>query len=325
MALHIRPLEPGRDYPLAAELVKSDPLEARRSAKEIEALDEKLPKGCALRSWIAEEAGQPVGLLSLMKAVWEVREGGILMKVHLSPAASLSALRSCYSFLMREAKAMHGSFVVLWTRDDQARRVQFLLDSGFAQVKRHAVTRLKVADFFPTPYQPKITMLEKKGVSFLTGRQIEDQGHSLKSLVDSALEQVMREEYGFQGQSRPPFEKIIRRASESQASLLDTSFFAMHEGQIVGFTRLTPSDAEEGLWRTGLTGVVPSWRRRNVGTCVKVVSLMAAQEAGVKHVQTDNAEDTPTLHLNYQLGYKRVATLLEFERVMPRVLKDLPL
>lgn len=246
------------------------------------------------------------------------------MRIHLSPAASLSALRSSYSFLMREAKAMNGKFVVIWTRDEQARRVQFLQDAGFIQVKRHAVTRLKLSSFFPAPYQPKITMLEKKGVRFITGRQADDERLGLRKLLDAALEQVLREEYGFQGQSRPPYEKFVRRASESQADLLDTSFFALHEGQIVGFTRLTPSDAEEGLWRTGLTGVLPSWRRRKVGTCVKVLSLMAAQEQGVEWVQTDNAEDTPTLHLNYLLGYKRVATLLEYERVMPRVLKDLP-
>lgn len=324
MPLHIRPIEPGRDFPLAAELVNADPLEARRSAKEVEALDTKLPSGCSQRSWIVEEAGQPVGVLSLMRAIWDLRDGGVLMKIHLSPASSLSALRSCHSFLLREAKAMEGKFLVVWTRDDQARRVQFLQDSGFSQVKRHAVTRLKLSSFFPAPYQPKIIMLEKKGVRFLSGRQAEEENLSLKRLLDAALEKVLREEYGFDGHARPPYEKFVRRAAESQADLLDTSFFAIHEGQIVGFTRLTPSDVEPGLWRTGLTGVLPSWRRRKVGTCVKVASLMAAQERGVEWVQTDNAEDTPTLHLNYQLGYKRVATLLEYERVMPRVLKDLP-
>lgn len=324
MPLHIRPIEPGRDYPLASELVNADPLEAKRSAREVEAMDSKLPSGCGLKSWIVEEAGQPVGLLSLMRAIWDVRDGGILMRIHLSPAATLSALRSCHSFLMREAKAMNGKFVVVWSRDDQARRVQFLLDSGFTQVKRHAVTRIKLSNFFPIPYQPRITMLEKKGVRFITGRQAEEENLGLKKLLDAALEKVLREEYGFDGQARPPYEKFVRRAAESQADLLDTSFFAIHEGQIIGFTRLTPSDAEPGLWRTGLTGVLPSWRRRKVGTCVKVMSLMAAQEQAVEWVQTDNAEDTPTLHLNYLLGYKRVATLLEYERVMPRVLKDLP-
>lgn len=324
MPLHIRPLELGRDYPLAADLVKADPLEASRSASELEAMDSKLPRQCLLRTWIVEESGQAVGLISMMRAIWDVREGGILLRIHMTPAASLSALRSTYSFLMKEAKAMDGAFIVVWTRDDQTRRVQFFQDSGFLQVKRHAVTRLKVSQFFPDPYQPKITLLEKRGVEFMTGRQMSDQGMNVKAMVDAALEQVLREEYGFQGQPRPPYEKFVRRAAESQADMLDTSFFALHDGKVIGFTRLVPAQAEKGLWRTGLTGVLPSWRRRKVGTCVKVFSLMAAKEQGVEWVQTDNAEDTPTLHLNYLLGYKRTATLLEYERVMPKSLKDIP-
>ncbi len=324
MALHIRPLEPGRDYPLAADLIKADPLEASRSPLELEAMDSKLPQQCQLKTWIVEEGGQPVGLISMMKAIWDVRQGGILLRIHMSPASTLSALRSSYSFLMKEAKAIDAAFIVVWTRDDHVRRVQFFNDSGFQQVKRHAVTRLKVSQFFPDPYQPKITVLEKRGVEFMSGRQMADLGMNVKAMVDASLEQVLREEYGFQGQPRPPYEKFVRRAAESQSDLLDTSFFALHDGKVVGFTRLVPAQAENGLWRTGLTGVLPSWRRRKVGTCVKVVSLIAAKQKGVEWVQTDNAEDTPTLHLNYLLGYKRTATLLEYERVMPKSLKDIP-
>jgi GNAT superfamily N-acetyltransferase len=324
MALDFKVLEPDRDYQVAASLINGDPLEAKRSPDELERLDTKIPSSCMARSWVVSELGEPAAIVSLLNAVWDVRKGGCLMRLHLAPSASLSVLRSCYSFLFREAKARRASYVTVWTRDDSARRGQFLTDHGFKLVKRHAVTRIKVDDFIAEPYFGKAHVLKKQGVEFCTAADLSRQGLDHKRLIQEGIDAVLREEYGFQGGVMPPYEKFYRRAGEAHANHLDTSFCAMHEGKIIGFTRLFPSEAEPGLWRTGLTGVLPSWRHRKVGTSIKVQSLVEAKKRGVFAIQTDNAEDNPMLHLNLRLGFERVATLLEHEVMMPRVLpKDL--
>lgn len=318
MPLHIRPFDPGRDYPMASRLLNTDPLEAMRSPGELELLHDKLPASCQAKSWIAEEAGEPIAYLGSMKAVWDIRRGGRLLKLHFAPSASLSALRSVYTFLLRECRQDKAEFLVVWTRDDVVRRVQFLSDMGFSLVKRHAVTRIEVDKFIPEPYYPKVELLKKRGVVFSTAKELEASGRDVKQMLKGAIDEVLREEYGFQGESSPPFEKFVRRAADSQSLAPDTSFLALHEGRLVGFTRLIPSEAEPDCWRTGLTGIVPSWRKRKLGTCLKVRSLVAAKDAGIKFIQTDNAEDNPTLHLNFKLGFERIATLLEFEIVTPK-------
>ena len=86
----------------------------------------------------------------------------------------------------------------------------------------------------------------------------------------------------------------------------DLMFAAMHNDQIIGYSRVTPSVAMPKLVSTGLSGVIRAFRRAGVVTCLKVTGINALKEMGYDWVQTENDETNPMYQLNLILGFKRI-------------------
>jgi GNAT superfamily N-acetyltransferase len=92
----------------------------------------------------------------------------------------------------------------------------------------------------------------------------------------------------------------------------DQVWVATAEGEPVGYSYLAyrPSFVE-----TAFTGVLREHRNKGVAKALKLETLVQAITIGVHAVQTDNDyENAPILHLNEELGYREVASRLEFHK-----------
>ena len=64
----------------------------------------------------------------------------------------------------------------------------------------------------------------------------------------------------------------------------------------------------------GITGVVPSHRRRKIATMLKVCSARHAQQHGYRYITTDNEENNPMYRLNLQLGFEPLPAWVYYEK-----------
>ena len=72
---------------------------------------------------------------------------------------------------------------------------------------------------------------------------------------------------------------------------------------------------QRGVVTTDWTGVARAGRGRGVARAVKCETVMQAIALGVDRIRTDNDfKNTPILHINETMGYKRRADGIQFMR-----------
>jgi GNAT superfamily N-acetyltransferase len=87
---------------------------------------------------------------------------------------------------------------------------------------------------------------------------------------------------------------------------------AIAEGEPVGYSYLA---YRPSLVETGFTGVLREHRNKGLARALKLETLVQAIGLGVRAVETDNDyENAPILHLNEELGYRELASRLEFHK-----------
>jgi predicted GNAT family acetyltransferase len=57
---------------------------------------------------------------------------------------------------------------------------------------------------------------------------------------------------------------------------------------------------------TGLTGVLPEYRRQGICSAVKIHALLDLKKKGFKKVFTGNEENNPMFQINLMLGFKKI-------------------
>jgi GNAT superfamily N-acetyltransferase len=87
----------------------------------------------------------------------------------------------------------------------------------------------------------------------------------------------------------------------------ELSFAALHGDEVVGYAAL---QAFGDLAFHGLTAVRRGWRRRGIGTALKLAEISAAKEAGFRLLVTESEErNLPMRALNEKLGFRPAAEL----------------
>ena len=87
-------------------------------------------------------------------------------------------------------------------------------------------------------------------------------------------------------------------------------FVALHGDEVVGYASI---DVLPGGGFHGLTGVKRAWRRRGVGTALKVAQIRVARRAGLERLATESAEANLAMRrLNESLGYRPAPGVIVF-------------
>jgi GNAT superfamily N-acetyltransferase len=84
--------------------------------------------------------------------------------------------------------------------------------------------------------------------------------------------------------------------------------------QYVGMSVVNLMPTRPDTLFAGITGVVPSHRRRKIATMLKVCSARHAQQHGYRYITTDNEENNPMYRLNLQLGFEPLPAWVYYEK-----------
>jgi mycothiol synthase len=110
---------------------------------------------------------------------------------------------------------------------------------------------------------------------------------------------------------RQPFE-VFARWFDSPTVRLDRMWIAREGDDIVGISVLSYPPTRGNVW-TDWTGTARKVRGRGVARALKLETVMQAIGLGVKSVRTENdGENAPILHLNEQMGYRRIPGWTQF-------------
>jgi GNAT superfamily N-acetyltransferase len=85
----------------------------------------------------------------------------------------------------------------------------------------------------------------------------------------------------------------------------DATFVAVAGDAVVGYAKLSLTDAQPGTAYHDLTGVKRAWRGRGVARALKATQIAWAKRNGYARLSTANEErNAPIRRLNQRFGYR---------------------
>lgn len=298
------------DAAFAAEAeAATDPLH-RRSGAEL--LDQwvNTERGADVKRFAVQVGGVDLGWTSLVKP--HNSAGDAVWLYLIVPGEDEQVLEATLAFAEEEARELHPALLVshLWESEKAAIRV--LQRGGYEEKRRGRFWRLEL--------EPNAArLIELRAAARST---VESNGYRLAPAAELGGEAVYPALFAINDAASRDIPTTVPYTPETYATWLgwmeppgvpaDRIWVATAKAEPVGYSYLAyrPSIVE-----TGFTGVLREHRNKGLARALKLETLVQAIGLGVQAVETDNDyENAPILHLNEELGYRELASRLDFHK-----------
>lgn len=188
--------------------------------------------------------------------------------------------------------------------------IRFLEKRGYQEMLREWESRLNLTDFDDAPFGDWRGRLQASDITLQSWTDLAGNSENLHKLHD--LEARIEEDVPTsEASTKMAFKTwIASRQADNPDFLPDGYYVAVHEGEYVGISSVWAFDGTKNLY-VGLTGVLPSHRRKGIGLGLKVQVGLWAKAQGYQQIHTWNEQDNPMLDLNLKLGFIKQPTELE--------------
>jgi GNAT superfamily N-acetyltransferase len=249
--------------------------------------------------------GEIVGYCSAKPNVWVKEPGLFWITLMLLPDAQEQGIETeALGRMESEALRLGATKVAIRVRSDCPALIDATNHAGYTCVQRDLITRLDLAEFEMTRHVADIEKLTQHGIDIVSifdllqaGEGWLPEAYELNSALLADVELVG----GFQKRPYEDFRADVLNPEECDPKV---NLYARSNGKLVGETGLFPIQNAKHICLTGLTGVLPAFRRKGIATALKVRSLQAAKEAGAQVVYTGNERNNPMYRVNLGLGYR---------------------
>ncbi|HEX7023169.1 MAG TPA: GNAT family N-acetyltransferase, partial [Trueperaceae bacterium] len=282
----IRPFEPG-DYPAFVELLNALRPEHRLSEHELREDDEALPVGHVLERWLAEQDGRLAGSGAFGHNEDAFHPQRFWLRVGVRPSCIGRGVGSrLYQRLMSRLESRDVISVTTKARVDERVKIRFFERRGFVEVMREFESRLDVAACDLAPYDGLVPALQAQGIEVRTLAQLardpryRQKIYQLHTALDADVPAVAP-------YTPPSYATFARHHFDSPRLIRESFFVAVLCDEFIGMSELWRSQADPYL-HTGLTGVLPAFRRRGVALAMKVAGIRFAREHGYPEIRTEN-------------------------------------
>ena len=202
-------------------------------------------------------------------------------------------------------------------REDIPKQIEFLRQNGYQQTMREPRSEIDVASFDFAPFAGYPKKVATAGIEIIPVKELQPHDANwMQKLYE--LENAIQKDV-----PRPDNDEFTPATLEEYAKKFkrpnirtDAWFVAVDGAHYVGISSLWPNPVLKEILLVGITGVLPSHRRRGIATALKLKTIEFAQANGGKIIETDNEENNPMYDLNMQLGFKPKPGLLHFEKVL---------
>jgi mycothiol synthase len=173
----------------------------------------------------------------------------------------------------------------------------FARHRGFEEVSRDLLVRLDLTTIETPEVDPP------EGIEIVTLADNPELARGLYEVACEAWPDVPSDE----PLTMEPFDAWVRFALEGADVNPRAVFAAVADGEVVGYAKLTFSEAQPEQAEHDLTGVKRAWRGRGIARTLKQAQIAWAKREGFERLQTVNAVDNaPIRRLNDEFGYASI-------------------
>lgn len=217
---------------------------------------------------------------------------------------------------IRLAKAKCLKKVVALARSTHPGFSSALLEAGFQAYHRDIISSLELDRYGPDRWRKEVDAISNQGVVIKCAKDLESADPNWIEQAYQVHVELMSDVPFASHYTAPAFETWAAKVHNPSLFDMSLMFYAFYQDRIVGETTLFRYDRKPELCLTGLTAVVRDWRRRGIALALKIHSISAAKELGVKRIDTGNEEDNPAYLMNRKLGYRDLYDDVGYELIL---------
>jgi hypothetical protein len=268
-----------------------------------------------IERFIGEIGGRRVGFAHQRHNLWKTQKrygnlSGDLMPAHRT-AARIDAL---FAAMEQRSRADGARTFTTWAWEDDALRVGVVQKRGYREERRQRFWELDLV-----ANRPKLEAMaaasrakmreERIGVLTIDRDGDPEKWKKLWQMSEEAIHDVPTT-VPYTGTSFDDFMKWMR-----SPGLHEDRIWIARDGDAVLGVSVLSYPPQRGVVSTDWTGVARAGRGRGVARAVKCETVTQAIALGVDRIRTDNdSTNTPILHINDTMGYKRRADGIQFMR-----------
>jgi GNAT superfamily N-acetyltransferase len=200
--------------------------------------------------------------------------------------------------------------------EDYEACIEFYVANGFLEVHREHVSRLDLHTWDAAQHQRHISGAQELGIRLATLSEI------AAEFVDwqQRLHPVYQELVADQPAPDPPRLDTLEewQRSELGSPTFDPELWviALDGDAVIGLSQGAINLTDPSVVDCGLTGVMSDYRRRGIGTALKVRLLEIAQTTQATSMSTGNEANNPMYTINLGLGFVPEPDWVMFEKAL---------
>ena len=181
------------------------------------------------------------------------------------------------------------------TADTDAESLAYAHRRGFVEDRREAGVALDLTAIEAPPVEPP------DGVAIVTWAERLELARGIYEVAVEASPDIP----GSEGEQVESFEDWLAHDMQGSGDKPEATFVAVAGAEVVGYAKLSLTDAQPTTAHHDLTGVKRAWRGRGVARALKATQIAWAKANGYEELRTRNEErNAPIRHLNERFGYR---------------------
>jgi GNAT superfamily N-acetyltransferase len=305
----IRPFDESReeDYAAAVCVLTAAFPDHPRTVAAMQDSDARREPKCRNARWLAFSGPEPIGYASYSQSPWayNAHHFGLLLVV-IPDRRGHGIGGRMHAGVLRALEPFQPQQLRTFVREDDERALRFAVDRGFIEVMRDWESRLDVRTFDPAAWGEARARPAHHGIGIRSYAELADDPdrdvrlHALISCTFPDIPSTVP-------LAVPPFERWREQTLLAPRFLPDGLMIAvdLSSGDYVGSSEVTAAPVGAHL-NTGLTAVLPEYRRKGIALALKLRVLDYAISVSAPEVRTDNATtNTGMLAINAALGFIR--------------------
>lgn len=268
----------------------------------------------AMERWVAERDGQVVGSASWFQLPSRLHPQKFWMDGAVDPGYQGCGIGSALLAQVLNAVGPKRPISLRTaSREDLGAALRFLAQRGFAEAKRTWVSDLDLGALDFAPYDGQPERVEAQGIRLCTLPKLQGTAGWDERLL-ALYNAIQRDVPDIDEAALVTIEQFRSIYLGSGSFLPEGHFIALDGDRWVGLSSLWKG-GEADLLNTGLTGVLPAYRRRGIALALKLRSLLWAKGLGIDRIRTNNASTNQgMLAINDRLGFVKQPSWLHLVR-----------
>jgi mycothiol synthase len=200
-----------------------------------------------------------------------------------------------YEAISRWARERSLDVIEAVVADDDPESLAFACRRGFVEDRREKGVALRLAGIEPPPVEPP------EGVEIVTWAERPVLARGMYEVAVEAFPDIP----GWEDELIEPFDDWLAHDMQGSGDRPEATFVALAGDEVVGYAKLSLTDATPTTAHHDLTGVKRAWRGRGIARALKARQIAWAKENGYEELRTRNDErNAPIRRLNEEFGYR---------------------